>query len=151
MNELTGNEMNELTIIESLPCVAGGLERIKMAKETAKNLVEELRGEGYSDSVIRDFLEDEIISKPTKMDRSEAVLYYGEDVIEELDNTIAEPTSRLTAGTTDDGLTEYAAFILCGDDVVIAYYYQDNDDIYGSNAVDDLEDLDWVVDHYETK
>ena len=151
MNELTGNEMNELTIIESLPCVAGGLERIKMAKETAKNLVEELRGEGYSDSVIRDFLEDEIISKPTKMDRSEAVLYYGEDVIEELDNTIAEPTSRLTAGTPDDGLTEYAAFILCGDDVVIAYYYQDNDDIYGSNAVEDLGDLDWVVDHYKSK
>ena len=144
--------MNELTIIESLPCVAGGLERIKMTKkETAKNLVEELRGEGYSDSVIRDFLEDEILSKPTKMDRSEAVLYYGEDVIEELDNTIAEPTSRLTAGTTDDGLTEYAAFILCGDDVVIAYYYQDNDDIYGSNAVDDLGDLDWDVDHYETR
>ena len=120
-------------------------------KETAKNLVEELRGEGYSDSVIRDFLEDEILSKPTKMDRSEAVLYYGEDVIEELDNTIAEPTSRLTAGTTDDGLTEYAASILCGDDVVIAYYYQDNDDIYGSNAVDDLGNLDWVVDHYKSK
>ena len=120
-------------------------------KETAKNLVEELRGEGYSDSVIRDFLEDEILSKPTKMDRSEAVLYYGEDVIAELDNTIAEPTSRLTAGTTDDGLTEYAAFILCGDDVVIAYYYQDNDDIYGSNAVEDLGDLDWVVDHYKSK
>ena len=120
-------------------------------KETAKNLVEELRGEEYSDSVTRGFIEDVILSKPTKMDRAEAVLYYGADVIAELDNTIAEPTSRLTAGTTDDGLTEYAAFILCGDDVVIAYYYQDNDDIYGSNAVEDLGDLDWVVDHYKSK
>ena len=155
--------MNELTIIESLPCVAGGLERIKMAKETAKNLVEELRGEEYSDSVIRDFLDDReallhygitdkevieeayaIIEKPEMMDYTDAVFEYGEEAIKDLDCQEV----HISAYQGGDEYIDFEAKTEINWHTVVAHYQQKEEDVM---LIEELDMLDWFATHYTTE
>ena len=87
--------------------------------------------------------------KKGDMTREEAIKAAGLDVVEKLDRANCDYTNRVQ--TDGDPAVEFAATVsytdVDGDTLhLIAYYYQDEDDLDG---VEDLGSLNWEIHGYE--
>jgi len=81
--------------------------------------------------------------------RDQAINICGTSAVNNLDRLNCDFTNRVQ--TDGDDAVEFAASIKCTDDngddcTLIAYYYQDPDDI---DETDDLGSLDWEINGYE--
>jgi len=83
-----------------------------------------------------------------KMTRDEAIAIVGVDVINKLDATNCEPTSRLQCDGDDS--TEYSAYIRVGDVTVVAYYYTtpEQERIMAEHEGDGSY-INWEIEGYE--
>lgn len=82
--------------------------------------------------------------------RKEAIEIVGLEMVEKVDKENCDFTNRIQ--TDGDTSVEFSSSVqgedLNGDDcTLVAYYYQDQDDI--DEAGDDLGNLDWEVEGYE--
>jgi len=85
------------------------------------------------------------------MTRDEAIKVAGIETVEAVDATDCDYTNRVLDGTCCAGDVEFSADVQFIDDDgwtrnLIAYYYQDDDDVRGC---EDLSDLDWAISGYE--
>lgn len=81
------------------------------------------------------------------MTREEAIKAVGQEAVEKVERENCDFTNRLTDGTEWMGWTEFAAWIDIDDERKLgAFYYQKKEDV---DAVEDLGDLIWDIDHYE--
>lgn len=84
--------------------------------------------------------------KKGDLTRNQAINICGIDAVNRLDSINCDFTNR--AQTDGDNAVEFSASINCTDNngTLIAYYYQDQDDI---DNTDDLGSLDWEINGYE--
>lgn len=71
--------------------------------------------------------------------KSEMMQKYGD----QLSMLQAEPTNRVM----DNGMVEYSAILDVEECRIVAYYYQDSEDV----MQDDLSLLDWTIDHIDVE
>lgn len=81
--------------------------------------------------------------------RDQAITICGVDTVNKIDNINCDFTNRVQ--TDGDDAVEFSASVSFTDNngndgTLIAYYYQDQDDI---DQTDDLGSLDWVINGYE--
>jgi len=80
------------------------------------------------------------------MERAELVKRFGEEIISKLDNEICDFSNRVM----NNGQVEFVASVKSENEAGIpvtlsVYYYQDKDAV---DAAENLDELDWDVDHY---
>lgn len=85
-----------------------------------------------------------------KMTREDAIQYAGIEAVKAVESENCDFTNRVTDGTEWDGWCEFSASVRLSNDPndresLIAYYYQKNEDV---DAVEDMGDLTWTIDHY---
>lgn len=79
-----------------------------------------------------------------KLTRKQAVEKYGEEVVNRLEDENCEPTGRCIYPDDEHaGMDEYMSAVTVDGNYLQAYYYVPSD--YDG----ELEDSDWVIDHYE--
>lgn len=84
----------------------------------------------------------------TKLTREQAVAQVGSEAVDKVDAENCDFTNRLLP---DNSRVEFSASVPCEDKdgyecTLLAYYYQDADDLVG---VEDLSDLTWTIAGYE--
>ena len=87
-----------------------------------------------------------ITKRKLEMTKSEAIKIAGAELIDAVEEVNCDFTNRLTDGTEWAGYTEFSASVENDTHIVIAYYYQESDDLDG---VEDLSNLSWEIDKYE--
>ena len=89
------------------------------------------------------------MSTKGKLTREQVVAMVGSEAVDKVDAENCDFTNRLQ--TDGDNRVEFSSSVLCEDkegyeSTLIAYYYQDDDDLVG---VEDLSDLTWTIAGYE--
>lgn len=87
----------------------------------------------------------------TTLTREEAVALVGEEKVFAVEGLNCEFTNRVTDRLPEQGYDEFAASVVVadfddwGDARLTAHYYQDSDAVA---EVEELDALDWIVDHF---
>jgi len=76
----------------------------------------------------------------THLTRKEAVNAVGQALVEEAEACDVDFTSRVTEGTSNQGLTEFSGSVDCDDTTLTMYVYVDNDIV---KQVEQLDQINW--------